>query len=267
MTAREAIGPTYAKLNNLNQPRRNVWFLDSGATRHVACEKLKMADFRNCNNIILESASGEDLEVTGTGTSILKTDSTQLTLSDVLYTTKVKGNFDSVSKLNKSNIDILFTNRNNQSVAIATFNGDIVFIAVKEEDEMYVIQTKQHYHLAAITTNERTPDEQKAVEWHRRLGHLNYGDLLRLKQNLNIDRITEKLDCEVCLVSKCHRLPFRKRSIKSTEPLQMIHTDTSGTIRTSNIHNYNSFLIFIDDFTRYTFVYFLKSKSEVLKFF
>jgi hypothetical protein len=105
------------------------------------------------------------------------------------------------------------------------------------------------------------------MDWHRRLGHINFGDLFRLKNELQIKATGQRLECEVCLLAKCNRLPFQHRKTKTTAPLELIHTDTSGTIRVPNIHNATSFLIFIDDFTRYAEVFLLKNKSEVLNHF
>ena len=75
------------------------------------------------------------------------------------------------------------------------------------------------------------------MQWHKRLGHVNFGDLLRMKNELGIRSTDQKLNCESCDRAKCHRLPFHKHSIKTKGPLELIHADTSGTIRISNIHS------------------------------
>ena len=60
------------------------------------------------------------------------------------------------------------------------------------------------------------------------------------------------------------RNPFRSREIvKSSRPLELVHTDVCGPMQTHSIGGSVYFVSFIDDYTRYSFVYFIKEKSEV----
>lgn len=54
---------------------------------------------------------------------------------------------------------------------------------------------------------------------------------------------------------------------RAKKPLELIHTDVCGPIKPSSLGNNNYFLLFIDDFSRKTWVYFLKQKSEVFEVF
>ncbi|KAM2065114.1 hypothetical protein EV1_027910 [Malus domestica] len=70
--------------------------------------------------------------------------------------------------------------------------------------------------------------------------------------------------CEGCLLGKQFRKSFPKESTTRTQkPLELIHTDVCGPIKPSSWGKNNYFLLFIDDFSRKTWVYFLKQKSEV----
>ena len=107
-------------------------------------------------------------------------------------------------------------------------------------------------------------DVEKLMRWHRTLGHVNLRDLNRLSKPLNFRKIKKKFACKTCLLAKSKRLPFRKRlKIKSVRPLQMIPSDVCGPLRIPNPGGYKYFLTFIDDYSRYTQVYLLKSKKEV----
>ena len=83
--------------------------------------------------------------------------------------------------------------------------------------------------------------------------------------------LIEKPDnlCEGCILGKQHREKFPSgKSIRVKAPLEIIHSDLCGPMQTSSISGSNYMLTFIDDFTRKTWVYFLKYKSEVFeKFF
>ena len=65
--------------------------------------------------------------------------------------------------------------------------------------------------------------------------------------------------CKGCLLSNQSRKSFPKEaSTRATKPLQLVHADVSGPIRPSSLGKSNYFLLFIDDFSRKTWVYFLK---------
>lgn len=74
--------------------------------------------------------------------------------------------------------------------------------------------------------------------------------------------------CEGCLLGKQPRKSFPKVSeSRASRPLQLIHTDVCGPITPCYFGKNKYFVLFIDDFSRKTWVYFLKEKSEVLKYF
>ena len=69
--------------------------------------------------------------------------------------------------------------------------------------------------------------------------------------------------CEGCLLGKQFRKSFPQESHSRVQkPLELIHADVCGTIKPSSFGDRNYFLLFIDDFLRKTWVYFLKQKSE-----
>ena len=68
--------------------------------------------------------------------------------------------------------------------------------------------------------------------------------------------------CASCVLNKHHRDNFDKRaSWHASGPLQLIHSDLCGPL-SSPFSGGKYFLNFIDDFSRHTWVYFLKIKSE-----
>ncbi|KAG9450658.1 hypothetical protein H6P81_010623 [Aristolochia fimbriata] len=71
--------------------------------------------------------------------------------------------------------------------------------------------------------------------------------------------------CEWCMKGKQHRLPFEAgHSQRARRPLELVHTDIAGPFEVTSLGGNRYYLTFIDDFSRYTWVYFLKEKSEAL---
>ncbi|KAJ4723526.1 Retrovirus-related Pol polyprotein from transposon TNT 1-94 [Melia azedarach] len=108
--------------------------------------------------------------------------------------------------------------------------------------------------------------------WHLRFGHLNFGglELLAKKEmvrGLSYINHPNQL-CEGCLHGKQFRKSFPKEStFRAKKPLELIHADVCGPFKPRSLGNNNYFLLFIDDFSRKTWIYLLKQKSEVFAAF
>ena len=72
--------------------------------------------------------------------------------------------------------------------------------------------------------------------------------------------------CEHCLAGKTARKPFGKGT-RAEYPLQLIHSDICGPMNVKAGQGASYFITFIDDFTRYGYVYLIGYKSEALDCF
>ena len=118
----------------------------------------------------------------------------------------------------------------------------------------------------------KTCYEDPSWLWHLRFGHLNFGsleDLSKKKMVRGLPHIHKPNQvCEGCLLGKHHRSSFPKESMtRAKKPLELIHADVCGVIKPESHGKSKYFLLFIDDFSRKTWVYFLKEKSEVFEIF
>ena len=98
--------------------------------------------------------------------------------------------------------------------------------------------------------------------WYTRLGHPSYSkfSLLRIVLDVNV---SNKLDCcDVCHFSKQKRLPFVCSNHVSNKPFELIHCDLWGPFTTCTFDGFKYFLTIVDDFTRCTWVYLVKQKSD-----
>ena len=74
--------------------------------------------------------------------------------------------------------------------------------------------------------------------------------------------------CEGCIFGKQHIKNFlARKSYRTHTPLESVNFDICGPMQTPSIGGYNYFLSFIDDFTRKTWVYFLKHNMMYLDLF
>ena len=101
--------------------------------------------------------------------------------------------------------------------------------------------------------------------WHKRMGHLNMQSLKHAEKVVlglpKLDVSKGKL-CEGCALGKHHRFPFPKSDKKTTRALELVHSDICDPMSMESFGGSLYFLTFIDDFSKKTWIYFLKRKSE-----
>lgn len=100
--------------------------------------------------------------------------------------------------------------------------------------------------------------------WHLRLGHINLDRINRLVKDgplreLNVGTLPV---CESCLEGKMTKRPFSAKGERSKEPLQLVHSDVCGPLSVQARGGYEYFVTFIDDYSRYGYVYLMHKKSE-----
>jgi len=98
------------------------------------------------------------------------------------------------------------------------------------------------------------------------MGHIDVKGLKSATTGLPIDTVQVK-NCRVCALANIKRLPFPKRShTRADRPLFRIHSDICGTLPLA-YGGFRYFIIFVDDYSRYIWIFFLKSRSDAVKSF
>ncbi|GJR40668.1 putative ribonuclease H-like domain-containing protein [Tanacetum coccineum] len=117
---------------------------------------------------------------------------------------------------------------------------------------------------------------EESMLWHRRLGHVNFKNINKLvKENLVRDlpfkRFENDQTCVACLKGKQHRASCKTKVFSPiTKPLFMLHMDLFGPTFVSSLMHKKYCLVVTDDYSRFSWVFFLRTKdetSEILKNF
>jgi transposase InsO family protein len=103
--------------------------------------------------------------------------------------------------------------------------------------------------------------------WHARLGHVNYSKLREMMQKQVLKGLPQMdirtdIVCAGCQFGKAHQLPFKESEYRSKTPLELIHSDVFGPVKQTSLGGMRYMVTFIDDFSRYVWVFFMKEKSE-----
>ncbi|CAI7751839.1 unnamed protein product [Closterium sp. NIES-53] len=105
----------------------------------------------------------------------------------------------------------------------------------------------------------------QTILWHRRLGHPSLPRLLvsGLPRSLPPLPPLPAPPCLLCVEGRQRAAPHSSSFPPTTAPLQTLHMDVWGPARVSGQGRERYFLLVVDDYTRYTTVFPLRSQGEV----
>lgn len=149
-------------------------------------------------------------------------------------------------------------------------SGDLIHITCQQQGRLYPLRM-MNMHITALSTIAQTTNQLQTLRWHYRMGHAPHQNLHTMQtKNMATGlqfRLTPIDICKGCIYGKTHHQHFHASSTRFNMPLQMIHRDLCGPMQNPSLSSASYFLTFIDDFTKYTVVSFVKQKLEVLEHF
>nr|GEZ87828.1 integrase, catalytic region, zinc finger, CCHC-type, peptidase aspartic, catalytic [Tanacetum cinerariifolium] len=114
--------------------------------------------------------------------------------------------------------------------------------------------------------------QDQAWLWHRRLSHLNFGAINHLAtQGLvrGLPKLKFEKDhlCSVCAIGKSTKKSHKPKSEDTNqEKLYLLHMDLCGPMSVESVNGKKYILVIVDDYSRFTWVKFLRSKDEASNF-
>jgi hypothetical protein len=102
-------------------------------------------------------------------------------------------------------------------------------------------------------------------QWHSHLGHPSLHVIEQLVKNNSLlysNESSTKSVCDACQQAKSHQLPYPVSTSISSKPLELIFSVVWGPAPNS-IRRKKYYVSFIDDFSKFTWVYLHRFKSEV----
>ncbi|KAG7640275.1 Zinc finger CCHC-type superfamily [Arabidopsis suecica] len=239
-----------------------TWLVDSGCTNHMSKDVRHFIALDRSKKIIIRIGNGGKVVSEGKGDIRVSTNKGDHVIKDVLYVPELARNLLSVSQMISNGYRVIF--EDNKCV-IQDLKGRKI-LDIKMKDRSFPIIWKKSREEAYMAFEEK---EEQTDLWHKRFGHVNY-DKIETMQTLKIVEKLPKFEvikgiCAACEMGKQSRRSFPKKSQSNTnKTLELIHSDVCGPMQTESINGSRYFLTFIDDFSRMTWVYFLKNKSEVI---
>ncbi|KAL5515273.1 hypothetical protein EMCRGX_G000418 [Ephydatia muelleri] len=246
------------------------WIVDSGASSHMTQTQEFMVnyeEFGTPQKVCL--GDGRTLEAFGKGKVIVtmvfkRCEREKVTMYDVLYVPKLACNLFSVRAAAAKGNTVKF---DDSGCCIWDRRGNLLGTGSLVE-KLYYLDCETTISQEKVSIASGFPVNNKINLWHQRLGHLNEHQLKEmasqdLVKGLCIPCNTRMSFCEKCVEGKMARKPFQSvGEIRTTRKLQLVHSDVCGPMPTESIGGSRYFVTFVDDYSRFCRVYFMKRKSE-----
>ncbi|GJX61663.1 putative ribonuclease H-like domain-containing protein [Tanacetum coccineum] len=259
-----------------NKPQHDdKGFVDSGCLRHMTDNIAYLFDFKQFDGGYVAFGGGAyGGKISGNGT--LKTDN--LDFEDVYFVNELKFNLFIVSQMCDKKTYVLFTDTEclvlSQNFKLPDENQ--ILLKIPRIDNMYSFDMKNIVPKESLTCLVAKATLDESMLWHIRLGHINFKNINKLvKDNLVRGLPTKRFEndqtCVACLKGKQHRASYKSKVLNPiTKPLFMLHMDLFGPTFVSSLMHKKYCLVVTDDYSRFTWVFFLTTKdetSEILKRF
>ena len=256
--------------SNLVDVPLNSWWVDTGASIHVtnSLHGFKSKRRPYDGEVAVYMGNGEKALVEFIGVVNLPLASGGvLVLDDVVYVPSLRRSLISVSKLDSSGFGFHFGNKR-----FVLYSGSCEIASGALCDGLYKLDLDPNYpsshNVFATIGSKRVNDEFSSMLWHRRLGHISRERMERLTRNGILDSLdfSDFQTCVDCVKGKLTRAR-KKGATRSEGLLEIIHTDICGPFTPSTLGGYKYFITFIDDFSRYGYIFLIHEKSEALDMF
>ena len=258
------VGSFYPEALVASSENWTAWLMDSGASQHITGDLGDFSEYQpfdtpisfstaDASNAILALGKG-----TVRGNTWVDGNKVPISLTHVYYIPKLRGRIFSTGTIERNGYSLV---QGNGKMCIfdklpegAVKFGSTIHIKGRKilEAEYNVLSNIYWTKLELHNGQQIHLNVSRFRTLHRRFGHVGKDALRHLPKNVRgVDSVdspeNEDEPCEGCAWGKSTRLPFPPSEKRATEPLELVHTDLDGPMRTQAIGGYKYFAGFIDD--------------------
>ncbi|GJZ88661.1 putative ribonuclease H-like domain-containing protein [Tanacetum coccineum] len=244
--------------------------VDSGCSSHMTGNKAYLSDYEDFNGgFVAFGSDPKGGKITGKG----KIKTANLDFDDVYFVDELKFNLFSISQMCDKKNSVFFTESGCLilSLSFMLLDESQVVLRAPRKDGVYILDLKNIVPSGGITClyANATADESKL--WHRRLGHVNFKNINKLVKGHLVRGLPSKVfvndhTCVACKKGKQHKASCKAKLDRIIrKPLELLHMDLFGPVSIESINKKRYCLVVTDDFSRFSWVFFLATKDETFE--
>ncbi|GKA17071.1 retrovirus-related pol polyprotein from transposon TNT 1-94 [Tanacetum coccineum] len=190
-----------------------------------------------------------------------------VTISRVYYVEGLGHNLFSIGQFCDSNLEVAFRQH---TCFIRNLEG-VDLLTGSRGNNLYTLSLGDMMASSPICLLSKA-SKTKSWLWHRRLSHLNFGAINHLARHglvRGLPKLKFEKDhlCSACAMGKSKKKPHKPKSKDTNqEKLYLLHMDLCGPMRVASVNGKKYILVIVDDYSRFTWVKFLRSKDEAPDF-
>ncbi|GJY23248.1 retrovirus-related pol polyprotein from transposon TNT 1-94 [Tanacetum coccineum] len=237
-----------------------LFIVDSGCTKHMTGNLSLLCNFVEKYLGTVRFGNDQFAPILGYGDLVQG----NITIKRVYYVEGLNHNLFSVGQFCDADLEVAFRK---STCFVRDLQGNDLLTGNRGTD-LYTISLQETTSSTPICLMAKASPTQ-AWLWHRRLSHLNF-DYINLLSKKDVVIGLPKLKyvkgsklCSLVKVSKAKRSSFKSKTVPSLKGrLNLLHMDLCGPMRVASINGKKYILVIVDDYSRYTWTLFLRSKDE-----
>ncbi|GJV21721.1 retrovirus-related pol polyprotein from transposon TNT 1-94 [Tanacetum coccineum] len=255
-----SISPTIDIVSRITNIVQLILFIvDSGCTKHMTGNLKLLCNFVEKFLGTVRFGNDQFAPILGYGDLIQG----NVTIKRVYYVEGLNHNLFSVGQFCDADLEVAFRK---STCFVRDLQGNDLLTGNRGSD-LYTISLQETTSSTPICFMAKASPTQ-AWLWHRRLSHLNFDYITLLSKKdvvTGLPKLTYVKDqlCSSCEMSKAKRSSFKSKAVPSSKGrLNLLHMDLCGPMRVASINGKKYILVIVDDYSRYTWTLFLRSKDE-----
>ena len=244
----------------LQGAKKNLWYVDSGCSRHMTGDISLLSKFEERAGPSI--TFGDDSKGFTKGYGLISKGN--VIIDNVSLVEGLKHNLLSVSQLCDRGHQVWFSDG---ACVVSNKRSNNVVLHGKRKGNVYIADfSSPNADQVTCLFSKASTDENWL--WHKKLSHLNFKSMNELVKK-DLVRGLPKMEffkdglCDACQAGKQRKSSFKTKSISSIDrPLQLLHMDLFGPVNIMSISKKKYCLVIVDDFSRFSWTYFLHSKDE-----
>jgi hypothetical protein len=257
--------PPSANYTDYRSQSTNAWLPDTGSSHHVAPDLSSFAAseaYHGGDN--LHVGNGKGLPILHIGSTYLSSPTRTFTLNNILHVPDIKQKLLSVQKFCRDNS--VYFEFHDSFFSVKDKSTHTILLTGPSNDGLYSFKLPSFQVIPKVAFSaSRTSSDI----WHQRLGH-PHPQLLKSMlsiYHLPLNQSCSISFCEPCSIGKSTKLHLLNSTFRSSHVLDLLVCDVWGPSPVTSFGGHNYFLLCVDHYSKFMWIFPFKLKSDVFQIF